>query len=74
MSIVYQPEPRHRHELPQGVRGDIRRYDLIGTIVHCECGRHFICKTAEVYGWAQWKPVRWWNFAARKRIAAAEEG
>ena len=44
----------------------------VGSIIRCDCGRHW---HLSIDAWERpiWRPVRWWDFEARKRIREAKE-
>lgn len=66
--VVYDaPEP---HEcIAEGTfTPDMR----VGSIILCDCGRYWHRIVCE-WGIPFWRPVRWWNFGARRRIREARE-
>lgn len=72
MIVVYEGDPiePHKHET---VPDEIPRRS--GAIVQCSCGEHWEWRYVNDDSWSdgwRWAPVRWWNFAARRRIAAYE--
>lgn len=44
-----------------------------GTLWICDCERAYIARPCyeSLRPTQTWRPVRWWNFEARKRLAAA---
>jgi hypothetical protein len=59
---VYVPPKQHKC-WPEGYNESLR----IGTIRRCECGKYLILRPNLLWG-----AVKWFDFAARKRILAWE--
>lgn len=68
MGDIYTPPRPHRCPFPEDRRP-------LGSIWRCDtCGVYWIFRYTESSFGPTWTPVRWWDFAARKRIRAYERG
>lgn len=78
---IEEPEPPHVCELTTRYSTNHTDYDWIldkkyaGTIVQCtDCGTCWVIALYKITGlgapstYAEWRPVRWWNFWLRHRI------
>jgi hypothetical protein len=75
--VVYEPPEPHECIGEGTFTPDMR----VGSIILCDCGRYWhriVCgeywnRSTDEWGLPFWRPVRWWDFGARRRIREARE-